>query len=176
MKNYLVILLFIFQVCTLCAGDFRINISGINGTALKPGSASDGVVLQQAVWLKQRKDQTLSCNVTVSREWKKYSFTFMPKKTGKYTFSIMSSNEKFFASCDGITVEGTTLKNGNFEELNSSGEPKYWVKMKKPLFSQTGGVDNSRFVSTAHNDRWTQIINCTKGVEVKVTFYARTAK
>ena len=176
MKNYLIVLLTVVQVCAASAADFRINISGVNGSTLKPVSASEGVVLQQASWLKQRKDQTLSCNAAVGKEWKQYSFTFMPKKTGKYTLAVMSSNEKFFASCDNITVEGATLKNGDFEELANNGEPKYWVKMKKPSFAKSGGVDNSKFVTTAHNDRWTQIISCTKGVEVKVTFYARSAK
>ena len=173
MNKYIIFLALIFQTSLLGAAEFRINISGINGTASKPVSASEGVVLQQANWLKKNKDRTLSCNVETTKEWKQYSFSFMPKKSGKYTISIMSGRDKVFASCDEITIEGATLKNGNFEELNDKGEPLFWIKMKNPRISSSGGVNDSKFVTTAHNDRWAQIITCTKGQTVTVTFYVR---
>lgn len=176
MKRHIAIFMAAFAVSVLGAADFRIDISGINGTTLAPVSASNGVSLQQAGWLGRKKDQTLSCTVNVGKEWKEYSFSFMPKKSGKYNFSLMSSTPKFFVFCDNISVTGTALQNGNFETLNTKGEPANWYKLKNPAFSTTDGIDGSKCVSTAHNDRWTQRISCKKGEVVTVTFSARSAK
>ncbi len=165
----------VFAASILGAADFRIDISGINGTTLAPVSVSEDVTLQQASWLKHKKDHAVSCTVGVSDEWKEHSFSFIPKKSGQFNFSLMSSSPTFFASCDNIVVTGATLKNGNFETLNN-GIPAGWYKVKNPGFSSTGGVDGSKCVSTAHNDRWTQRINCQKGEVVTVTFSVRSGK
>lgn len=176
MKRQIAIILTSVLLPVLGAADFRINVSGIKGTASAPCKTSAGVTLSQASWLKAKKDNTLSCDVKVTGEWKKYSFSFIPKASGRFTISLMSSNARSFAACDDITITGATLKNGNFEQLNSKGEPEGWMKMKNPRFSNSEGVNNSNCSITAHNDRWLQIINCTEGQEVTITFYARSAK
>ena len=176
MKYKLSILLAAVFAISVGAADFRIDISGVKGLTLAPVSASEGVSLQQASWRGKSKDQTLSCTVKLENEWKEYSFSFMPKKSGQYNISLMSTDPEFFAACDSITVSGTTLRNGDFEQVNAKGNPSFWYTVKNPRFSKSGGVDGSKYVVTAHNDRWTQQMSCKRGEKVTITFYARTEK
>ena len=60
MMRYLAVLLAIITVFSLSAADFRIDLSGINGTTMKPAAASEGVSLGQASWRGKKKDQHLS--------------------------------------------------------------------------------------------------------------------
>ena len=176
MKRFFELLLILFCASTLSAADFRLDISGLKGATLKPVSASEEVSVIQASWRGKQKDQLLSCTVTVGKEWKKYSFCFMPKQSGKFNISIMSTKPKDFIDCDNVTAAGVELKNGNFEQLNAKGDPANWIKMKNARISTAGGVDDSKYVSTTHDDRWVQTISCKKGELVTITFYARSAK
>ena len=176
MMRYLAVLLAVITVFSLSAADFRIDLSGINGTTMKPAAASEGVSLGQASWRGKKKDQHLSCTVKVTKEWKKYSFSFIAKKSGKVSLNLMSSTPKDFFACDNITASGFELRNGDFEQLNDKGEPSGWYKMKNPRFSSSDGVDGSNCAITAHNDRWHQIIVCKKGELATITFYARSIK
>lgn len=158
----------------LTAADFRIDVAGLKGVGMAARSASDGVTVRQAEWMKERKDQRLVASVKVSNEWKEYSFTFVPKKTGNVQLNLMSNSVKDMAACDGIRVSGSTLKNGGFEEVASSGKPSGWQSMKAPRLVTDGKAgEGKNFVQVAHNDRWFQIIPCKEGEAVTVTFLAR---
>ncbi|MBQ4315359.1 MAG: hypothetical protein IJC21_07950 [Lentisphaeria bacterium] len=176
MKHIFTILLVSIFVSTLAAADFRIDISGINGTAMKPVSASAGATLSQASWRGKKKSLHLSCIVQTENEWKKYSFSFVPLKDGAFYINLMSSSPKAFFACDNITVSGAVIKNGDFELLNDKKEPESWYKMKTPRFSSTDGINGSNCTITAHNDRWHQLVKCKKGELVTITFYARSIK
>lgn len=158
----------------LTAADFRIDVAGMKGVGLVARTASDGVTAGQAEWMGDRKDQRLVVTVKVSNEWKEYSFTFVPKKTGNVQLNLMSNSVKDMAACDGIRVSGSTLKNGGFEEVASSGKPSGWQSMKAPRLVTDGKAgEGKNFVQVAHNDRWFQIIPCKEGEAVTVTFLAR---
>ena len=174
--RYFAVLLAVVFVSTLSAADFRIDLSGINGTSLKPVSASEGVSLSQASWRGKQKDLHLSCTVKPTGEWKKYSFSFVAKKDGKCILFLMGTDKKNFFLCDNLTADGVEIKNGDFEQLNSKGEPSGWNKTNKPRFSTSDGVDGSNCANTNHDDRWNQTITCKKGEVATISFYARSAK
>lgn len=138
-------------------------------------SASDGVTVRQAEWMKERKDQRLVASVKVSNEWKEYSFTFVPKKTGSIQLNLMSDSIKDMAACDGFRISGSSLKNGGFEEVSSSGKPSGWQSMHAPRLVTDGKAgEGKNFVEVAHNDRWMQTVPCKEGEAVTVTFLARS--
>ena len=174
--RYFAVMLAVVLASTLSAAELRIDLSGINDTTLKPVSASEGASLSQASWRGKLKDRHLSCTVKATKEWKKYSFSFVAKKDGKCVLFLMGTDKKNFFFCDNLTASGVEIKNGNFEQLNSKGEPSGWYKTKKPRFSTSDGVDGSNCAITNHDDRWNQIIICKKGEVATITFYARSAK
>ncbi len=157
----------------LTAADFRIDVAGLKGVGMAARTASDGVTVRQAEWMGDRKDQRLVASVKVSNEWKEYSFTFVPKKTGSVQLNLMSDSVKDMAACDGLRVSGSTLKNGGFEEV-SSGKPSGWQSMQAPRLVTDGKAgEGKNFVQVAHNDRWMQTVPCKEGEAVTVTFFAR---
>ncbi len=175
MKKALILTVF-GMAAALTAADFRIDLAGVKGVTMAPRSASDGVTVQQAGWMGDKKDQRLVATVKVTNEWKEYSFTFVPKKTGSIQLNLMSSSVKDMTACDGLRLSGAELKNGGFESVGASGKPDGWQSMQKPRL-MTGGkaAEGKNFVLIAHNDRWVQSIACKEGEPVTVTFFARSA-
>ncbi|MBO5644164.1 MAG: hypothetical protein J6S90_02860 [Lentisphaeria bacterium] len=165
MKHLFFVLL--SAVCAvISAAEFRIDISGVKGTSLRPVSASQGVTLSQASWLGERKDIRMSCSVVVSKEWKTFSFTFLPKKDGKYEINLMGTSPKVKVCCDDIQAEGAVVKNGSFDKFDAKGNPSNWKKLKTPSITDGYSI-------TTHNDRWLQTITCKQATPVTITFKAR---
>ncbi len=161
---------------TLTAADFRMDISGNNGVTMSPKSASEGVTVKQASWLKDKKDTRLCASVKVTNEWKEHSFTFMPKKSGKFTLNLMSASKKDQVSCDNIRIKGANILNGDFEKMHPK-RPQNWRQVGAEAKVVTDGTAQSgkNFVTVNHDNRWIQTINCKEGEAVTVTFCVKEA-
>ncbi len=158
----------IFAVCAvLNAAEFRMDIQGYKGAALRPVSVSAGAAAAQASWLGKRKDQRMSCTAAVTDDWKEFSFSFIPKNDGVYEINLMSDKKQNKVCCGEITVQGAEIKNGDFSQRDSKGGLAAWRKVGKASFTE------ENFAVSTHDDRWVQTINCRKGEKITVTFKAK---
>ena len=164
----LIFTILIFAVCAaLSAAEFRMDIQGVKGAALRPVSVSAGAAVAQSSWLGKRKDQRMSCTAAVTNDWKEFSFSFIPKNDGVYEINLMSDKKQNKVCCDEITVQGAEIKNGDFSQRDSKGGLAAWRKIGKATFT------GENFAVSTHDDRWVQTIKCRKGEKITVTFKAK---
>jgi hypothetical protein len=160
----------------------RIDINGYK-IALKAVSKPEGGSLQNFNW---GKEEERKCNLTGETapfkddQWVKSSFTFVPENDGKVAINLMGNwtpnapgKKKMDARWvlyDMITVEGATLKNGDFEEAQD-GKPVAWTCAG--FYITSGGLSDSAMVKAWHNQRCSQVIDVKKDQPVTITINAK---
>ena len=160
----------------------RIDVEGTvdNVKTAMDFTSSDGGVGKQADWLKEDKGTRLTIEFPASKEWKKYSFTFMPKTDGKVMLDVMGNyapdpKDRQWFWYDNFTVEGAIIKNGDFEIKDDSGKLEGW---NVNYDAEVGGsAQNGKIAIKAnHDNRVTQNIPVKAGVPVTVIFWMKSDK
>jgi len=116
------------------------------------------------------------------KEWKEYSFTFTPQKSGYLWMSLLgqypaateANKDLIQVDYDKISVTGGTLENGDFETIEASGKPKFWAYAKAVLpVGSKSALSGNRFVTASSNSPIGVALMGTAGQPVTVTLNAR---
>lgn len=156
--------LILFLTLPFFGAEFRIDLLGSSGLA--PKEVSPGAAVTQAGWMGDKKDHRLLVIGEARKDWSEYSATFIAKENGKVSIQLMSNKKNDWSSYRQIRITGATLQNGDFSKLNEKGKPTAWSSMGNPKIEEG-------FVTTAHNDRWMQSIDCKRGESVTITFQVK---
>ena len=132
--------------------------------------------MAKADWKKEKADRRLQVIGKSGEKWEEKWAQFIPAEDCVVTVQLMSPSAKVYAAYDHIRVEGASLQNGSFEQLNPKGNPQGWYPMKKPALKKADAADGKNCVEVNHDDRFTQMIKCKKGQPVKITFMVREVK
>ena len=162
-------------VGTLMGAEFRVDIQvdkDICGLTAK--DKSEGVRIDKAGWKKEKADRRLLIIGNSGKKWKEKWIHFIPAEDCSVSVQLMSNAAKEYVAFDNIRIEGASVKNGSFEELNSKGTPQGWYG--KNILKKGGAADGENYVEVFHNGRAFQTITCKKGQPVKITFMVRDAK
>ena len=166
-----------FEAVSLMGGEFRIDVQVDKDTCgLTAKECSEGVRMGKADWIKVNADRRLVITGKSGEKWEEKWIQFIPNEDCRVTLQLMSPSAKVFAAFDHIRIEGASLQNGSFEQLNAKGNLQGWYPMKKPVLKNTGAADGKNCVEVNHDDRFTQMIKCKKGQPVKITFMVREVK
>ena len=162
---------------SLMGAEFRIDLQvDKNICGLAPDGGSEGVRIAKADWLKVNADRRLVITGKSGEKWVEKWVQFIPAEDCRVTVQLMSPSPKVYAAYDHIRIEGASMQNGSFEQLNPKGNLQGWYPMKKPALKKTGAADGKNCVEVNHDDRFTQMIKCKKGQPVKITFMVRDVK
>jgi len=116
-------------------------------------------------------------------KWTQYKFVFSAEKDTSVKLSFVGNWSKnnqtkkmnrLWINYDNITVEGATLKNGDFEE-SKSGKPVSWNMQDAENYivdEEVKAQSGKAFVKVWYFRNVTQYIPVTAGQKVTVTFYA----
>jgi hypothetical protein len=192
-KLFVLLLVMVIGVSTLFAGPktpavkARLDFNGQN-VALKAVKSPEGGSFKNITWGKEEKKKFSLTGETAqvtADKWLTDAFVFIPEADGVVTINLMSNWSKnkgnknmnaHWVFYDKIVVEGAEFTNGDFEELDSKGNPTGWgckpanvVKAGKKPFS--GKV----MVKAWHNLRVRQNIKVTKGQQVTIIINAKMA-
>lgn len=170
---------------SFAASRARIDVSG-GKVVLKAVSGPKDGYFKNIHWgKKERRKFNLTGETPYlsADKWTKATFSFIPEADGKVVIKLMSNWSKskgkkdmnaHWIYYDMITVEGATLKNGDFEKA-SKGKPAGW---SCPSTSQyiTSGLDfisGKAAVKAWHNMRCSQAITVKKGQKVTINVNAK---
>ena len=163
---------------SLMGAEFRIDLQvdkDICGLAADGGSK--GLRIWKANWKKEKADRRLVIVGKSGKEWQEKWVQFIPAEDCIVGVNLLSQSMKDYdVAFDNIRIEGATLKNGSFEQLNPKGAPQGWSAVGKFSLKNTDAADGKNCVEVFHNGRAIQNIKCQKGQPVKITFMVRDAK
>ncbi|MCF6174162.1 MAG: hypothetical protein L3J71_00185 [Victivallaceae bacterium] len=193
-KLFILSAVMVMGACAMFAGaktpvvKGRVDFNGQN-VALKAVKGPEGGSFKTITWGKEEKKKFSLTGETAqvtADKWLTDAFVFIPEADGVVTINLMSNWSKnkgnknmnaHWVFYDKIVVEGAELTNGDFEELDSKGNPAGWgckaanvVKAGKKPFS--GKV----MVKAWHNLRVRQNIKVIKGQQVTVIINAKMAE
>ena len=162
---------------SLMGAEFRIDLQVDKDLCgLTADGGSEGVRMAKADWKKEKADRRLVITGKTGEKWEEKWIQFIPAEDCRVTIQLMSTSPKVYAAYDHIRIEGASMQNGSFEQLNPKGNLQGWYPMKKPALKKTGAADGKNCVEVNHDDRFTQMIKCKKGQPVKITFMVRDVK
>jgi len=135
-----------------------------------------GAVEQRPFILRARGKEIVS-----SGDWKDYSFTFTPEKSGYVWVSLDGEYPPkeqpdivFQVDFDTLVVIGAEIKNGDFEETSEDGKVTAWQYSAKVIQNDGKSArSGSRFVTATAKNRIGQAIKVTAGQAVTISFSAR---
>jgi hypothetical protein len=136
-------------------------------------------------WMKEKKKFTLAINGTeaLSSEWKEYTFTFMPSKSGNIKLTLLGTFHKpagaqkplsIFVCYDAFVVTGAELKNTSFESLNPKGLPFWWWGASTDQILSNGAKEGQNFIAVSQNKRVSQNLIIKANQLVTIKFSARS--
>ena len=120
--------------------------------------------------------------VEAGKEWKEYTFTFTPEKSGYLWVSLLgqypdaseANKDLIQVDYDKVSVTGGTLENGDFETVDASGKPQFWTYAKAVLpVGSKSALSGNRFVTVSSNSPVGVALMGTAGQPVTVTLNAR---
>ncbi|HOK05219.1 MAG TPA: hypothetical protein P5270_02085 [Victivallales bacterium] len=158
----------------------RIDIDGTNNTInLTLDANLQGGWGTNASWFDddaKNKEYVLVIFQTTDN-WSQSSFSFLPTKDGEVSLILRSrwipdktKEEEEWTLFDNIVVEGAEIKNGNFEEGNSS-----W-NLNGNSEIVTEGKQNNKCVKVSHDSPAIQNMTVNKDKKVKITFQHKISK
>lgn len=170
----------VFSAGILFAGEFRIDLISLKSNIdLDIQKTSEKFKIIDSPWYKEKRKQSIEIRGETSDQWKSYSFTFMPKKSGVVILRVSAPYVKPGATpkvCayDNFKAEGADLKNGGFEEkVPAHGWIPAWGT-KNGLM--TGDAAEGKFyIRCAYREAIGQQLLCKEGVPVTITFMAKNA-
>jgi hypothetical protein len=103
-------------------------------------------------------------------DWHEFSYSFTPEADGQVTLSLASNKrdgEDRWVEYAGISVEGATLRNGDFKQLSEDGKKLLDWQDKGYILIKDGDGVNS--VKVYHDKRAVQTVTVTAGQTVTVS-------
>jgi len=165
------------EAVSLMGAEFRIDLQVQKNTCgLAADGGSEGIRMEKAKWLKDKADCRLQVVGKCGKKWEEKWVQFIPNEDCSISVQLMSNSTKDYVAYDNIRIEGSSIGNGSFEQLNSKGNPQGWYGMGKYILKNTDAADGKNCVEAFHNGRAMQNIKCKKGQPVKITFMVRDAK
>ena len=163
------------EAAILTAVDFRIDLQVQKDICgLAPKSGSKGLSMSKADWKKDHSDRRLVMIGKSGEKWEEKWIRFIPKEDCQVSVLLMSSSQTPVAF-DHIRIEGATVRNGSFEQVDSNNNLQSWHG-KKIVLKTTDAADGKNYIEVSQNDRASQWIKCKKGQPVKITFMVRDIK
>ncbi len=188
MKRLMTAILFgaaMLPTATLTGTDFRVDLivdKNICGMEFKGGS--EGLQGKKAKWLKENADSRLLVTGKAGETWEEKSFQFSAKENCEVAIHLLAERapdkSRPWVAYDNVRVEGATVKNGSFENVDKKGLAKNWgIDGKKNFYVVKKGddaADGKRYIEVSHDYRAVQKFKCKKGQIVTVTFIVRDLK
>ncbi len=116
----------------------------------------------------------------LTKEWKKFTLTFVPEEDGRVSVSFLTPGSSDLASIkpvliDDIQVTGGKLKNGNFETLN--GEKFAAWRMSNGAKVVTGNAaEGKNCAQVIYRGQISQAIYVSADEKVTISFQAKLAE
>ena len=158
-------------------------------------AVSDGGKASAAHWAGTDPTQHMVVELPATTGWRQATITFHGKKSGRVMFTLMgpyarvSPNEKdlhqIFVAYDDIKVDGSPIKNGDFEATDENGVPSGWrlfdVPSSLPPITEknrggvltSGASEGQKAVRVWHNSRLSQPLQIEAGKPVTITLSYR---
>ena len=116
---------------------------------------------------------------SIGKAWQKFTFTFMPKVSGRVALCIKCDTGKMFkpiwVAYDNFTVAGATLTNGDFESLDRQGKLEGWTCAPDVELKSGAAPSGQNFVKVLTEGGLYQDFAVEAGNPVTVSFQARIA-
>ena len=184
LKRILTIAVLAAGINCLAASAVRVDIDGHSKKiAMKPDKASKGL---RIVNYGGKYLITAYTGMNISKDWKKYSFSFTPDKNGTVNIHFRGALHKpkgakkniaVWVAYDKITVTGTEAKNSDFEFVNQKNLFNGWSGDGANMV--TGSEDaksGKNYVIVWHDNPVYQTLKVKKGQKITVTFHAKASK
>lgn len=114
-------------------------------------------------------------------EWKEYSISFIPSKTGSITLGLTAFDKApkgmyDWIEYDKIEITNATLNNTSFEFLSVKGDLWAWRYYSKltPKIGKEDAADGKNYLAVTRSCPARQGINVTAGKKVTIKFMARS--
>ena len=186
----------IFTIAVLVAGiscfagsAVQVDINGrMNKVPMTLGKASQGLIILNVRWLKNRAKQYIvaKSNMNISKDWKKYSFSFTPEKDGIVDIHFRGAwhkpkgakkNIAVWVAYDNITVTGTEAKNCDFEFVDQKNLFNGWSGSgANMVIGSKDAKSGKNYIIAWHNNPVYQSLKLKKGQEVTITFHAKASE
>lgn len=152
---------------------------------LTPDTISPNMTVENQKWGPE-KDRPFIIRATGSQvvdgsAWKEFSFSFTPDKDGYVWLSLEGQyppkedpKAVFKVDYDNVVVTGGKLENGDFELLDESGKPKFWIFAGEVIPpGNAPAFLGTHFITATANHRVGIGLKSTAGQKVTVTYNAR---
>lgn len=123
----------------------------------------------------------MRCTQEASLEWKEYSFSFVPSKTGSITIGLSAfdkapKNMYDWIEYDKIEVINAKLNNTSFEFLSVKGDLWAWRYYNKatPKIGKDDAADGKNYLAVTRSFPARQGLLVTAGKKVTIKFMARS--
>ena len=158
---------------TLAAEPVFILELGMKGI-LEPGACSPELEIIRGSWKKAGKNTKLTIRGDAFPQWRKYSFSFVPKKKGFVELTLKSSSALAVAF-DDLSMTGSTLLNGGFEDLRSDKKTPSGWGVSYETMTNMFPLSGSFCISVAGKQYAVQSFHVNAGEEIKLEFHVRSA-
>lgn len=179
MKLFLV-LSYVLACGFLAAGEFRMDLISLKSNIdLEIRKTSEKFKVIDSPWYKEKRRQSIEIRGETSDQWKAFSFTFVPKKSGEVILRVSAPYVKpgqtpKVCAYDDFKIEGAELKNGGFEEkVPAHGWIPGWGT--KDGLMTGDAAEGNFYMRAAYRKAVTQTLNCREGVPVTISFQAKNA-
>ena len=165
----------------------RIDVIAKGGAfelAQPTGSAKARV--SRCPWLGKAKERTgVSCEKRLGKEWEEIWVAFVATADGEVTIDLQgewypkeSDRDIRLVWVDNVSVEGATIRNGDFEQADARGRPVGWTitgKFPPDRYSRDGSVarSGSNCVAVWHSAQARQAFRVRKGKAYRVRGWFR---
>ena len=173
-------LVFMVSAFLLSAGEFRIDlVSRKSDIDLEIQKTSGNFKVINSPWLKDKRNQSIEIRGETIDEWKLFSFTFLPSKSGNVIFRIRGPYVKQgmypkVCAYDHFKAKGTKIKNGSFEEdVPSHGWVPGWNTRNSLMTGDA--ADGSCYMLACYSKGCMQNLAVKAGVPVTISFMAKNA-
>jgi hypothetical protein len=164
-----------------------VTVNGVKDqNKVTPDTSSATMTVENPSWGPADKKPFILVSTgknTTAGDWKEYSFSFTPEKSGYLWLSLSGQyppKDKpdlvFKVDFDKVVVTGGKIENGDFEDSNAEGKPQFWLfSTNAPVIpaGSKAALSGTKFVSASKDSTIGVALTGTAGQPVTVTFSAR---
>ena len=190
----LILALGVTSLATAVETAITMNIDGVKSqNEILPDKNNSNVTYGRFNWLKKQDDQKytliISQRESVSSDWKKYTFSFTPERTGTVYITVRGnwvarSEERRWILINKIEKDGRLMENGDFASSKKTSNGKrqplpFWLQNEASYLS-AGGEDGSAAIVVNFENPVTFSIeteggkHCTIQIEAKVGYHPKS--
>lgn len=187
MKKLMTLTLAVAAAIAVQAADtfFRVDVNGIKENIALTHENSTDMNIGTMGWLKDAEQR--KCSVTASSkqklsatEWKNYSVTFTPAKSGKVTVGIIGQwaakpENMGWVLVNNVKVNDQLYKNGDFKKTykahngTATMPSEFWLN-NKAAYCPTAGDKGTPAILVNHNNQGSFSMPVEAGKKYKLTF------